>query len=209
KVGGSLNIGGGLNLERLDGLELVNDVDDDLRLGFQENAGDPEMFLPALTSVHGLSALARVGLDVEIVEADSLRSLAGLERLVTIGDDLEVDECPLLESLAGLRRLERIGNALELTDAPALRKLGFSSLTTINGSIALNSVGVVDLLGLARVESDPWSIWIHHCDSLPSLRGLEGITRVRAVLSLQYNDALTSLDGLENLAAAERVVIRV
>ncbi len=209
-VGGSLSIGGNPALTSLAGLELLRDVGGDLRLGHQELAADPLLALPVLESLHGLSALERVGLDLQILAADSLVTLAGLERLSTVGDDLEVRDSASLKSLRGLERLSSIGSDLDLRNDVALASLGtLPSLTSIGATLRLTDLPALnEIRGLHGIGDDLYAIYLQNCDALASLEGLEGITVLRGYLHVQYNNALLHLDALSALRRAERVVIR-
>lgn len=209
-VGGDFEIGGNLSLTSLDGLELLEHVGRDLRLGYQEASGDPLMTLPVLTSLHGLSALTTVGVDLQILEADSLTSLAGLERVTEIGDDLQLDENDLLVSLRGLDRLSFIGNDLEIDTCPQLPSLaGLEALTSLGGAIQLSHLPALgDLEPLAGLSGEIQHVYLNDLDALETLAGLEGITSLFGYLQIQYNGSLLNLDGLAQLTRTERVMIR-
>lgn len=208
-VGGGLSLGDNPNLARLDGLELLSEVGGDLRLGFRPDGVGPLRPLPALTSVHGLSALQTIGVDLEIYEASLLPSLAGLERLTEVGDDFDVRDSPLLEGFGALRRLVRIGGLLELSDNLALHTLGLPALESIGRGVRLDDLpALTDVQALSRVEGSLHIIYVRRCDSLTSLAGLEGVSELKEYLHVQLNSSLRDLEGLSGLERAERVVIR-
>jgi hypothetical protein len=57
------------------------------------------------------------------------------------------------------------------------------------------------LTGLNNITHAWGSLTIEHNDALTSLAGLEGLTRIEITLTIGFNTALSSLDGLENLAS--------
>ena len=107
-----------------------------------------------------------------------MSNFTGLESLDSIGGILDIDGNDELVDLSGLNNLCSIGGFWlfgnnELTDMTSL-----SSLITINGSLQIS-----------------WN------RSLINLSGLNAVTSVGGDIVIYYNRELTSLNGLENIAA--------
>lgn len=147
-----------------------------------------------INDAEGLAAFQREGwtcvshnLTIELL-SDST-SLAGLESLLVVKNRLDIRENPSLESLQGLDNLYYVRGALMIADNPTLAGLqGLSGLTTVGNDVT--------------IRGNP---------SLRTLRGIHSLTRIGLQppgssfgadgLQVERNDLLSSLDGLEGLAA--------
>lgn len=186
-------------LANLDGLSGVVEVGGNLGIG----ASVPGCSYPcaygngALTSLHGLEHLRRVGGTLTLQEQPGdagLTDLLGLSGLKHLGS-LRIDSALVLQDLHGLEGLTSIGD-LSVQSADRLSSLsGLENLTSAS-NVGIYSTGVTSLHGLEHLASVQW-LSLGNDASLTSLEPLSGLTSALAVDLSGLN--ISSLSGLQNL----------
>jgi len=168
----------GLAVPDLKGLSGVSEVGNALSIGWN-----------SFVSLDGLQNLTRVGGVVTIDGNEKLETLYGLGQVEDIGT-LKISGNPALKSLSGLARLAHLGGGgAPVADGAlwvwqgALTEVGLPALRVVDGNI--------DIVGAA----------------LESLAGLESLTNVRGRLFIQGAEQLKSLDGLNNLASIDEIMV--
>ena len=220
---GSLTVSG-TELADLGALVCLEEVDSVLRIadnalltnldGLSALTSAGEIWIgnnTALADIGGLSSLERVR-DFTMY-GNSVTSVAALHRLTEIPYDLELLE-EQLRTVDGLENLERVGATLALKGAALEDLSGFRSLRTIGERLLIyETEALTDLTGFSALEEielhDPGdayyqrSLHLLYNDALTSLRGLEGLTELRGDVYIGYNDALRDLTGLDNVVRIE------
>ena len=179
-----------------------------------------------IKNLNTLSVLTSVGENIYITNCDSLISLSGLNNIKSIGENLYVSGNFLLSNLNGLNNLKAVSGHFYISANNQLASLeGLDSLKTIgeefqidgnemllnfNGLQSLTSIGwelfilsnpvMSSLNGLNNLSSTA-SLIILTNDSLKDLTALSNLTSVDGILYLNYNSSLTTLKGLDNIAA--------
>jgi hypothetical protein len=164
----------------------------------------------SLTDLSGLRSLERSRF-MRIVDNDALVDLSGLERLSSVfgacgsvaGGGVTIDDNDSLESLDGLENLEVVNLGFSLANNPALVDItALEALQTTGrchygaGFSVVNNDALVSLEGF-NIAS-PHTVIVEDNDALADLEALSVVTDA-FVLTVQNNDALTSLKGLRNL----------
>jgi hypothetical protein len=184
-----------------------------------EAVGALQFETPDLASVEGLESLRFVHNDISLgvyhpdagffgTQVMTLAPLAGLEE---IGSLLVADNANLI-SIAGLGPAitgDFAGN-IDIIDQPALVSLaGFEGLTSTGAGLGLGGLPLVpDLTPLANLTATQGTFAMAGLDAVTSMEGLEQLTQVGA-LQIFENAQLQSLAGLEGLVSvAESVSIR-
>lgn len=127
--------------------------------------------------------------------------------LTEITGDLVIDSGTVTSVTMPL--LVRVGGHLDISpqssvNGAALTSLDLSSLESVSKMVAIEATGLSDLLGLAALTSINGSAFVDRelriagNPNLVTFAGLEGLTAVDQLV-VWANDALTSLEGLNNL----------
>lgn len=175
-----------------------------------------------LSSLEGLEAITSVG-TLTLDSCSSLESLAGLALSQCSG--LTITNNPSLSSLVFPSSLTNLDGPLFLSSNPQLlsisfpftqvgdvsfmnqlsiRHLSFPRLTTINGGLFLDTIGLEQLVGFSSLLS--LSSLTCTNTSLSSLDGLQGIA-ILASLTLTNNPNLTSWNGLNRITTLGSLVL--
>ncbi len=162
-----------------------------------------------ITSLDSLGIITSIQGKLLIMNTVTLTSLVGLDNLTSIGGDLFIDGNDTLTSMTGLESLTSIGGAVDISGNNALINMsGLDNLTFIGGALTINSNTVLNnLSGLDKLTSVGEGFGIGANDALISLTGLESLTSIGGGLNIGNwlfggNPALSSLSGLNNIAAA-------
>jgi len=177
-VGGYFDIIGNNNLEGLTGLEAVTSLN---HLSLQHN--EALISLLALQNLDSVPGVLRIG------DNDALISLQGLHHITYIGGDFLVYENDALTDFGGLDNLSSIGDCVGIW--------GNDLMTSLNGLEALTAIG--GELTIGYWHQYPYSDYGNL--SLTSLTGLHNLTSIGGYLRIEDNDKLTSLSGIDNIAA--------
>ena len=188
-IGGSLNIHSNHSLHDLSGLENLQSIGGGLDVSINDS----------IINLSGLENLNSIGGFLNICGNEQLKTLTGLENInhipghVTIGyqDYWGGAWNQSLESLSGLNNLDSIGGSLRIVGATILSDLtGLANLKTIGGDL---------VLGFHNDQAYwPCGSGNH---ALTNLHGLENLTSINGKLGIICNEGLTSLSGLDNIAA--------
>ncbi|PSR52291.1 hypothetical protein AHMF7605_01520 [Adhaeribacter arboris] len=155
-----------------------------------------------IINLQPLTRLSKVG-SLYIGYNHALGSLAGLENLTSIEGNLTITSHFVLEDLAGLKNLVSVGGKFKLEYNRILTTLaGLESLTSV-GELEISFSSITSLTGLKKLTSLK-NLSINNNNTLASLAGLENLTSVAGNLNLHYNESLTSLADLENLTYVGR-----
>ncbi len=203
-IGGELWIGYNDTLTGLSGLSGLTSIGGDISI--RSNS--------ALTSLAGLENMTSIGGDLSIRSNSALTSLAGLEEVTSIGGGLGISNNAVLTSLTGLDNLASIGGDLNIgydgweSGNPSLISLmGLENLSSIGGGLSIRSNNALtSLSGLVNLTSIGGYLQIgdysaYGNPALTSLTGLESLNSIGSYLLIGSNIALTSLTGLDNIAA--------
>ncbi len=153
-----------------------------------------------ITSLAGLSNIRSVGGDFIIANNPRLTVLTGLGNLNTIGWNLVIHNNDSLSSLTGMNNLSGIGNELQIQSNDALITLeGLEGVEAV-GSLSIRSnYALSGLEGLENLQTLNGSLVIYSNRELYSLEGLRGLQHIGGLISINFNDALQSLAGLNNI----------
>lgn len=185
-----------VDLSPLAGLEEVTQS-----LLLDPDPADGNLDIRRLASLRGLGSLRRVGKDLKIRGADSLRNLAGLDSLREVGGDVELTSNDSLLSLRGLGALQRVGGKLFLGFSPLTDLAGLAALVSIGGDLDFQALpGLESLTGLSNLRVVGGTVKIVAHARLSSLAGLEGLRRVGGRFRLAECGAVADLDPLASLA---------
>jgi len=186
-IGGTLSIKYNAVLTSLTGMDNVNSIGGDMIIYRNQ----------ALTSLTGLENVTSIEGNLTIGgywwgTNPDLANLAGLDNLISIGEDLEIIYNESLTSLEGLDDLETIGGDLSIGGNDLLTSLsGLGNLNSIGGNL---SVGISAWNGIGYEDLGN--------NVLTSLTGLDSVNSIGGNLYVRFNDALTSLSGIDNIAAS-------
>jgi len=206
-LGGSLEVVECPALVSLEGLESLEYVSGDVRLGRHLNPPDDHIGPGALTSTRGLDGLHEIEGHFQVDKSTDIVSLEGLEELRSVGGRVLIQYCDQLRSSAGLRRLETVGWRDDISevylwyqDLPVLDELGLISLRYLHTGLGLQRVHALgSVAGLAALEEIDEYLFIDDCDALTDLDGLESLGSVGHDVEIEDSAQLTSLMGLRNL----------
>ncbi|MEO9893071.1 T9SS type A sorting domain-containing protein [Aurantibacter sp.] len=140
----------------------------------------------------------------------SITNLSGLDNLEIITGKLDINRNSNLETLAGLSKLTevgstQVGSGISISLNPSLLNLnGLNGLNRVNNSFNIqNNVSLTTIDALANLNTlilgNFLTLTIQGNNSLTSLTGLEGISMISGGLVIS-GDNLTNLNGLNNLA---------
>jgi N-acetylneuraminic acid mutarotase len=148
----------------------------------QEEIDNFQANYPGCTEIEG---------DVTI-NGGTINNLNGLNVLTSIGGNFEIDNVSPLVTLTGLDALTFIGGGLVINGTEITDLTGLSSLTYIGGCFRIGSGG------MSGVGGNPY---------LTSLTGIEALTTISDILTIQRNPSLISLTGLSNLISVGGLII--
>jgi len=154
--------------------------------GCTEISGNVTIHGNNISNLNGLNVLTKIYGNLQIVDNDILTNLNGLEGLITVYGTVSIGNSdnggnPNLTSLNGLNNLSHIGGDFVIDRNSALINLsGCDGLSCIGGDLYIG-----DYLG-GNV-------------SLMNLTGLGNTNVFGGLVKIYGNDALNSLEGLENL----------
>src|SRR5690606_36740626 len=131
-----------------------------------------------------------------------ITALSNITQIVTSGTGeygrLQVSENESLASLEGLDNVTQVGYHLRITDLPALINLAalnsvqqVSWLQIANNDLLINMQGLNNLTMVGQLD-------ISNNSALLNLEGLESLTDAFGDVSINGNESLTSLQGLNN-----------
>ncbi|MRH99859.1 T9SS type A sorting domain-containing protein [Kriegella sp. EG-1] len=165
-----------------------------------------------ITNLNGLSQITEISGNLVIGGFNvgtSLTNLIGLDNLETITGKLDINRNANLETLTGLSKLTvvgstQIGSGISISLNPSLLNLnGLNSLNRVNNSFnILNNTSLLNIEALSNLTTlllgNFLSLTIQGNNALASLNGLEGLTTINGGLVISGN-SLVNLTGLENL----------
>jgi len=181
-------------LNSLSGLQNITIIDGDLEVYFWPSSTS------ILSDLKGLDSLTTIGGGLNILNTDVLSSLTGLENVNSIGGSLEVAGNASLLNFSGLDNLTSIGNEIRIGENASLIDLtGLGNLTSVGGNIEIYDDNLNSLAGLDNLTTVGGALKINYNTSLSSIAGLANLTSIGGYIEIYYNDALNSLEGLENI----------
>jgi hypothetical protein len=216
-------------LATLHGLEGLRTIDGSLEIGYCPLAGTspepPCTSNPNLTSLEGLGVVV-VRSALEIHDAPLLRDLRGLENL-RYANQIFIHDLPALRAVTGLENLapdawiHLFDNPL-LDDLSALAGKGKFTALHLSGNTALTSLAGLNLgrvhdftsnsnprlaslagVGLSYVDRD---LTIQDNDLIVDLSGLEALSHV-GTLTIRSNASLTDISALANLCEVSEITL--
>ena len=177
EIGGHLKVDGE-SIDNLDGLNVVTHIGGRLEIKGCD----------ILSSLTGLSNLTSLGGNLIIAGNDALFDLTGMEGLTSIGGNLEIRANPYLLNCNGLDNVTSIGGGFYLFYNSNMESFdGLDNLTSLGAGMEIGAYIIGILL---------------HNPSLKSLEGLSNLTSIGGDIKIRGCDILTSLSGLDNIAAA-------
>ena len=159
----------------------------------------------SIVNLNGLSALDRVGDNLDISDNHFLQDVAGLSALTSVGGRLVIGYNDSLVDISGLSALTSVGGDLAIANNGALLNLdGLSALTSIGGSLSLRGPHpfagrLQNIDGLSSLAAVGGDVIIERNYYLRSIDGLKNLTRINGKLSLYQNSVLETVDGLQAL----------
>jgi hypothetical protein len=206
-IGGSLSIGfdyaGNTYLISLTGLENLESIGGDLNIAYNDT----------LTSLMGLDSISFIGGVIRIEYNEALTSLSGLEYISTasvtglyIHDNISLSDCEvqsICDYLASPNGTINIYNNSNGCNNP--REL-------INAcGITLSCLPFGNYYFISQADIDSFKTFYPDCrelegdvrvdgDSITNLNGLSAIHSIAGNLSIEGNDVLTSLAGLDSVS---------
>ena len=169
--------------------------------------------LNAVTSIGGNLVIGCYGWGYRLLGNPELTSIAPLRNLTRIGGSLWIIYNDTLSSLAGLDSLAFIGGDLLINmgfvhssrnyDHVLASIDALGDLHTIGGDLFLAATSVPSLSGLNSLTKIGRNILIGDNNALKDLTGLGNLPFVRGELRITNNSALTTLSGLENIPFTE------
>jgi hypothetical protein len=187
---------GGLVIELLPRLKKLEGPEniDSLPLGLSL------FLLDSLNTITGLNGLQFVGDDLELEDLYLLKSLDGLQNLEQVEEDVYIEYNYELESLQGLEKLTKVGGYLSLYRSPFVQDLSpFSALQLIDGGLEIGRMhGLKTLEGMSKLEFIG-NLSIDYNDSLISLKGLENAQTENCYMFINNNSLLTDITGIQHL----------
>jgi hypothetical protein len=159
-----------------------------------------------LSDISGLSNLTEVE-SVTIADNASLDNLNGLQGLTRINGGLSISGNPALADINGLSNVTRIDGFLSISNCDAITSLApLSSLTyvrdqlTLQGNPMLASItGLSNLTHIGQFSASGESLTVNYNDVLVSLEGLQGLDTIPGVLTIEGNASLQDLNALSSV----------
>lgn len=221
EIEGDVIITGG-NISNLEGLSVLTAIYGDLHIGYDpaptslpnltglENlesvGGSLSIYKnPMLTSIGALGNLSLIGDDLLILQNEILPDLTGLEGIDSVPGNLIIRRNYQLGSLESLQYLTSVGEDLRITLNSSLPDLqGLEGIVSVPGDVVLFNEQMVSLDGLDNLNFIGDNLQIGDQDvfwniQLQDLSALENLEHVGGVLAIHWNQALESLNGLDNI----------
>lgn len=161
----------------------------------------------SLESIEGLRELSVIK-DLDIGNNDALANLKGLEKIENI-TTLAISGNDNLQSLEGLNNLVSC-TSLSIADNNPLPNLkGLYSLKTVNGLYISGNPQLSNLTGLENLTKVTRAITVQHNDNLETLQGINNVvfnggTSYGYSLGLHNNGRITNLDALSNYTFSDQ-----
>ncbi len=207
----NIRFDGNLFLKNLIGLEGLTEVEGDVVIlgnfvlpnliglgGLRSIGGDFNVSAnAALLSFFGLDSLSHIGGNLKINQNLELLSILDLNTLKEVGGDLVVDFNFRLNSLIGLSSLEKVQGAVQFNNLSSIEDLrGLESLESCRSFSVTNS-GVRHLDALENLSTFD-SLYLALNNDLERIDGLLSHSPKPTFVSIQNNESLLSLSGLDN-----------
>jgi len=206
--GVSIEVTANPNLQSLGGMESVTAVPGSIDVNSNDN----------LSSLSGLQNIAHVGCDahgqsIDVVNNNVLPNLSGLDSVTSLDGSLSVVGCPGIQTLSGLDSCTSVGANTEgvsiaLENNDALENCaGLESVVGAIGAVEIGNNPVLATLsalsGISSVgaSSTGCSIAVSFNDALGDLTGFDNVTEVAGAITVTNNAALTSLNGVDQVAS--------
>lgn len=161
----------------------------------------------AMTSISGFGALQSVGQYFRISNNNGLQTITGFQSLETVGHFFFFRTNPAVVTLDAFNALETVGQYMRLDTNHGLQTLdGFDSLTSVGQYIRiLSNSSLIELSAFdgASPLTVTQYLWIATNASLQTISGFGALDTVQGYVSIYGNNALTSLEGMTNLAVVE------
>lgn len=155
------------------------------------------------TGFNGLKSLKTIGGDIRIYGSPMLTDLTGLESITSVGGDLVFRQNEKLESFAGLSQLTAIGGKIDISQNIALTHLGgLNNIASVQGISVSDNPVLADLHGLESITMLNGDAIIEGNAALTTLAGLNNLTAVSGNVSVNTNNVLADLSGLNALSSA-------
>ncbi len=153
-----------------------------------------------INNLNGLNTLNSIG-SLQIVGCPALTSLQGLENVTSVGGYFGISYNSGLTSLQGLVSLETVGGSLSIFENSTLTNLqGLGIINSVGHLSIVNNSALTSLYGLT-ITSINGNLTIFLNGELENLQETETITYVGGTIYIQNNAILTSLSGMQNIAA--------
>jgi hypothetical protein len=186
-IRGSLSITDNAHLENLDGLGALTEVSN-------ANIGN----CSKLTSIRGLSKLAKTRYGVTVSGNPLLTSLEGLDGLVVSGT-VNISGNAALVDADHLGRLRQVNGSVTVRDNPALTTFGpLTRLETVSGSLTFESNDQLTTIGAMPALQRVGRFALTYNPLLTQVGNLSGMDALES-LTIDANDALTNLDFLSGM----------
>jgi len=202
---GSLKIYSSEELYTLSGLENLNSIEDDLFIQNSRNLLNVDAFIN-LKSVSKLF-IQRCG---KLENLDGLLGITSINNKNTFA--LQIMNCDTLENIDGLSNLTEIFGSIDIYGNENLQSIAaLSNITNLEfGGISIGANPLLtNLTGLHNITSIAENIEIDQNDQLTDITALSNMTTMGKYLSIQNNNMLTSLQGLESLQLNATTVFRI
>jgi hypothetical protein len=165
-------------------------------LGFERNTRAEPVYSKGCTEVRGQ---LRVEFDLDLSPYESVEVVEGSLFLGYLVDLTDLSAFSRLQRVGGLR-VERLAKLRSLSGLEGLRSIGDQGL------VFTDNAKLESLSSLRACSIGAGPLAIKRNDSLRTLDGLQGITRV-SELSIVYNPVLEDLSGLSGLRRIDGNVV--
>lgn len=134
-----------------------------------------------------------------IITGDSITNLNGFLGLKEIYSTLYIHNAGQLTSLSGLDSLNYI-NRIYITNTPITSLNGLGKVEEVTTEVTFNQLqNLTSLAGFGSYPCEVGYLNILDCNRLTTLEGLNAIADIRFLFSVEENDSLLNLTGLNNL----------
>ena len=216
-IKGRLEIANNLLLDRLEGFNGLNRVDDNIIISANNALSQPNRL-----TISGFNGLKSLNKKFQIIDNPGLMKIEGFNGLEVL-DHLQIHNNHQLDKINGFHEAKNIRNNLEITENEirqfdAFDKLdsinkslilkgrvglesrnGFGSLRKISGGLEVKETELKHLGGLESLESVNGTISILKNNNLRDFQGMGALKETGSNIEITENNALVSLKGLENL----------
>ncbi|WP_344923821.1 cadherin repeat domain-containing protein [Aquimarina addita] len=191
-LSGACNIVDSEGLLNLEGLNNITSIGGNLYLRGNDK----------LLNVSGLNSLTTVNGYFAITNHNKLSNLYDLGKLQRVQGGFSIGENHSLVNLEGLNSFKSLNNDLFIAANDSLLNLdGLHIEGELTGNIKiLANESLLNIDALQSITSVDGSIFVENNLKLESIKGLLHIERLNRLL-INNNDALTSLNGLDNLSS--------